>query len=184
MVVEARRMEAQARVGPEDGVAPQVLVDRDAQGVTGVEARPADRAEVGALVLFRGQGGRCGGRHGGFLARREQGGDLRKFEADLEAGGRAGQRVGGAAEVSGELQQLCRRHFSEQLAGLGIEQHPSGGADVGKGVLLIGRDHEQRVFQLNGGGFGEGNRPTERGAVHQHRRLGGGLQAEPLVGRG
>ena len=55
LIVEAGRLETQAHIGAEDWVAAQVFVDCDTQRVTGVEARPADRAEVGAAILFGGE---------------------------------------------------------------------------------------------------------------------------------
>ena len=76
LVVKAGRLETQAHIGAEDGVAAEVFVDGDAQCVAGVEACPADRTEVGATILFGGEQRLAAGTNGRFFLRRKQWRDL------------------------------------------------------------------------------------------------------------
>ncbi|MGA0869720.1 MAG: hypothetical protein ACO3UM_12395, partial [Planctomycetota bacterium] len=164
MVVEARGLEAEARVGAEDRIAAQVLVHRDAQRVAGVEARPADRAHVRPAVLLGREEGRVRRTDLGFFGRGDERGDLREVEADLEADRRAGERFGGQARAGGRGEEFRRRMFAELVAGAGVEEHPEVGPDGGEVLLRAGGDDEQGVGKLHGRRFGDGETLAQRSA--------------------
>ena len=167
LVVEARRLEAQACVGAEDRVAAQVFMHGDAQRIAGVEARPADRAEVRAAILFGGEHRLAARADGSLFLGREQWRDLRKAEADFEPLRRAGEGVGGAAEFLGDVEEALRRELAELVAGLGVEQYPEVRTDEGEVLLVRGGGDQQGGGQLDRRGFGDVEALAQGGAVDQ-----------------
>jgi hypothetical protein len=143
LVVEARGLEAQAGVGTEDRVAAQVLMHRDAQRVSGVEARPADRTHVRAAVLFGREERLVLAADDRLFGRAEQRGDLREVETDLQSDGRTGEGVGRQSGAAGGVEEFRRREFAELIARARVEQDPEVGPDERKVFLGAGGDDEQ-----------------------------------------
>ena len=175
LIVKAGRLETQAHIGAEDRVTAQVFVDCDAQRVTGVEARPADRAEVGATILFGSEQRFATRPERRFFLRREQGRDLRKAEADFESLRRAGEGVGGTAEFLRDVEETLRREFAELFAGLGVEEDPKIGADEGEVLLVGGGGDQEGGRQLDCRGFGNLEALTEGSSIDEGRTLVGGF---------
>jgi len=183
LVVEACGLESQARVGAQDRIATQVLMDRDAQRVAGVEARPADRAYVRAAVLFGREESRVLRTDLGFFRRGEERSDLREVEADLEADGRAGEGFGRQAGAGGRGEEFRRRMLAELIAGAGVEEHPEVGPDEGEILLRAGGHDEQGGGKLDGRRFGDRESLAQRCAIDQGHTGAGGLESDGLARR-